>query len=90
MDYLIEIKNIPESKPLVDYLRTLKYVTVKKEKNKAVKKRVLTDEEMALPLRRKPTKDEFNEFLDRGQGKGSALETVRKRVLSNLAANRKK
>jgi hypothetical protein len=38
MDYLVEIKDVPESKPLLDYLRTLKYVKVKDEASKPVKK----------------------------------------------------
>jgi hypothetical protein len=45
---------------------------------------------MALPMRKKPSQEELSDFLDRKQGKGSDLETVRKRVLKNLAANRKK
>ncbi len=90
MDYLVEIKDVPESKPLLDYLRTLKYVKVKDEASKPVKKRIVSDEEMALPMRRKPSKEELSDFLDRKQGKGTDLETVRKRVLKNLAANRKK
>ncbi len=48
-------------------------------------KRTISDEEMALPTRRKPTKEELNKFLDRKQGKGIDLETVRKRVLGNYA-----
>ncbi len=87
MDYLIEIKDVPESKPLLDYLRTLKYVKVKEESKSTYH---FTDEEMALPMRKKPTKDELSEFLDRKQGKGAGIETVRKRVLANLAKKRKK
>ena len=90
MDYLVEIKNTPELKPLVEFLRTLKDVKVKKDEGKLAKKRILSYEEMGLPMRKKPTKEELNEFLDRKQGKGSDVETVRKRVLANLAANRKK
>ncbi|MFM2306052.1 MAG: hypothetical protein RLZZ367_721 [Bacteroidota bacterium] len=66
MNYLVEIKNGPESKPLFDYLRTLKYVKVIYE-NKGTYH--FTEEEMALPMRKKPTKSEPNEFLDRKQGK---------------------
>lgn len=85
--YLIEIKDVPESKPLVDYLRTLKYIKVKDD-GKEIRKYHFTDEEMALLMRKKPTKDKLSEFLDRKQGKGAGIETVPKRVLTNLAKKR--
>ena len=89
MTYLLEIKETKESKHLLEHLRTLKYVKVKNEGVKAKKQYRFTDEEMALPLKRKPTKEEFNEFLNRKQGKGAVVETVRKRILAKLATNRK-
>lgn len=89
MTYFIEIKETKESKPLVEHLCTLKYVKMKRESDKPTKKYHFTNEEMALPLKRKPNKEELNEFLDRKQGKGADVETVRKRVLAKLAANRK-
>lgn len=84
MDYLVEIKNVPESKPLLDYLRTLKYVKVKDEE-KPAKKYHFTDEEMALPFGRRPNKEELEEWLTRPDtDKGVKAETARKQLLKKL------
>jgi hypothetical protein len=89
MTYLFEIKETPESKTLIAKLRALKYVKHRKIVTKEEGSYHYTDEEMALPLRKKPTEKEFNEFLDRKQGKGHSLEEVRNRLLNNIAPTKK-
>jgi hypothetical protein len=48
----------------------------------------LTDEEMALPVGKKPDKEEFEAWLTRpDKDKGSSAETVRKRLVKKLRKN---
>jgi hypothetical protein len=85
MTYLVEIKETAESKPLLEHLRTLKYVKIKSTQDKPVRKYRFTDEEMALPAGRNPGKEEFDEWLSRpDKDKGSDAETVRKRLVKKL------
>ena len=84
MTYLLEIKETPESKHLLEHLRTLKYVKVKNENGKAKKQYHFTDEEMAMPGVN-PTQQEFEEWLTQtDKDKGSKGETVRKRLVEKL------
>ena len=49
------------------------------------KKRYLTDEEMELPIGKKPTEAELEEWLNRPDGKGYSLEEARQRILDRNA-----
>lgn len=89
MTYLFEIKETPESKMLIAKLRRLKYVKQRKVLTKEESPYHYTDEEMALPLHKKPTTNEFNDFLDRKQGKGRSIEEVRNRLLNSIAPTKK-
>lgn len=84
MDYLIEIKDVPESKPLLDYLRTLKYVKVKEE-GKVKSKYHFTDEEMALPGGPTPNQQQLEEWLTRpDKDKGTKAKTARNQLITKL------
>lgn len=88
MTYLLEIQETPESKPLLEHLRTLKYVKIKREGDNTKKKYHFTDEEMALPTGRKPTKEEFEEWLTRpDKDKGATGKAVRNRLVKKLRKN---
>jgi hypothetical protein len=88
MTYLVEIKETTESKPLLEHLRSLKYVKVRKQKDKPATPYRFTDEEMALPAGKKPGKEEFEAWLTRpDKDKGASAETVRKRLVKKLLKN---
>ena len=83
MTYLLEIKETKESKSLLEHLRTLKYVTIKKEQKPAKAYR-FTDEEMAMPGIN-PTQEQFEQWVTSpDKDKGSDAEVVRKRLLKKL------
>lgn len=92
MKYIVEIDTDSKvGEEAIKYLRTLK----KSEKAVSIRKveddadRPFTAEELALPFGRVPTEAQLEEFLDRKQGRGSSLETVRKRLLKKSADRRK-
>jgi hypothetical protein len=92
MKFLVEIDSATKAgTQAINYLKGLKAP----EKSVLIRKYSrdsfipLSPEEMALPIGKKPTSKELNEFLDRKQGRGSDAETTRKRILGSLAANRK-
>ncbi len=85
MTYFIEIKETPESKSLIAQLRTLKYVKIRSEEKHPKRKYHFTDEEMALPLGKKPNRKELEQWLTRpDKDKGCSAETVRKRLVKKL------
>jgi hypothetical protein len=49
MTYLVEIEETPNSKALIEHLKTLKYVKLKSTKKASVKEYSFTEEDMALP-----------------------------------------
>lgn len=96
MKYIVEIDTDSKvGEEAIKYLRTLKksgkavYIREVEEIEEEDPKRPITVEEMALPIGRVPTDAQLEEFLDRKQGRGSSLETVRKRLLKKIADRRK-
>ncbi|HWB63142.1 MAG TPA: hypothetical protein VG603_06520 [Chitinophagales bacterium] len=51
MTYLLEIKETAESRPLIEHLKTLKYVKVTKSGKKKLQKPAITPEEIGLPIK---------------------------------------
>ena len=87
MKFVVEIDGDTKAgQQALEYLRhlktTQKAVYIRKLKGRQFIP--LSPEEMALPFGRKPTQTELDEFLDRKQGRGSDIETVRKRILGKL------
>lgn len=83
MVYYLEIKETPESKSLLEHLRTLKYVKVTPAGSKS-KKYHFTDEEMALPGVN-ASEAELEAWLTKpDKDKGTDAEKVRKRLVTKL------
>ena len=83
MVYYLEIKETPESKSLLEHLRTLKYLKVTSQESK-IRKYHFTDEEMALPGVN-ATEAELENWLTKpDKDKGTEAEKVRKRLMTKL------
>ena len=93
MKYIVEIDSSTNSgAEAINYLKGLnvseKSVYIRKLAHKTLLP--LSPEELALPFGRIPSEDELEEFLDRKQGKGKPVETVRKEILTHLTGKHKK
>ena len=85
MTYLVEIEETPNSKALIEHLKTLKYVKLKSTKEASVKEYSFKEEDMALPGANISTVDLEGWLKLPDNDKGATGEQARERLKKKLA-----